>query len=110
MNTKHDKPVRGNVGVSIEELALRTFAHRVQAQKHLPKQFRCIERILFLFNGGNVEKTFFMSHLQLDEAEFEHIRHPQQGQCIYKCGNDRYLLKVVAPEYKSELFGAGGGK
>ena len=64
----------------------------------------------FLFNGGNVEKTFFMSHLQLDEAEFEHIRHPQQGQCIYKCGNDRYLLKVVAPEYKSELFGAGGGK
>ena len=64
----------------------------------------------FLFNGGNVEKSFFMSHLQLDEAEFEHIRHPQQGQCIYKCGNDRYLLKVVAPEYKSELFGAGGGK
>ena len=35
MNTKHNKPVRGNVGVSIEELTLRTLAHGVQAQKHL---------------------------------------------------------------------------
>ena len=48
MNTKHDKPVRGNVGVSIEELTLRTFAHGVQAQEYLSQQFCCIERILFL--------------------------------------------------------------
>ena len=64
----------------------------------------------FLFNAGNVDKSFYMNHLQLEESEFELIRYPRQTVCLYKCGNERYLLKVIAPEYKSELFGTAGGK
>ena len=26
-------------------------------------------------------------------------------QCLYRCGNERYLLQVIAPEYKSAKIG-----
>ena len=48
--------------------------------------------------------------LQLEENEFELIRYPQRGSCLYKCGNERYLLQVQTPEYKSSLFGSAGGR
>jgi len=51
-----------------------------------------------------------MDNLQLEESEYELIRHPQRGICLYKCGNERYLLDVRAPEYKRKLFGEAGGK
>ena len=38
------------------------------------------------------------------------IRDPQRGSCLYKCGNERYLLQVQAPEYKQALFGTAGGR
>ena len=52
----------------------------------------------FIFNGGNVDKKFFMNNLQLEESEYALIRDPQRGSCLYKCGNERYLLQVQAPE------------
>lgn len=64
----------------------------------------------FIFNGGNVDKKFFMDALQLEESEYALIQDPRRGSCLYKCGNDRYPLEVQAPEYKREIFGAGGGK
>lgn len=64
----------------------------------------------FIFNGGNVDKKFFMDTLQLEESEYALIQDPRRGSCLYKCGNDRYPLEVQAPEYKREIFGAGGGK
>ena len=64
----------------------------------------------FIFNGGNVDKKFFMDTLQLEESEYALIQDPRRGSCFYKCGNDRYPLEVQAPEYKREIFGAGGGK
>ena len=51
-----------------------------------------------------------MENLQLEESEFELIRYPQRGTCLYKCGNDRFLLDVHAPAYKEKLFGTAGGK
>ena len=51
-----------------------------------------------------------MDNLQLEESEYELIRFPQQGVCVYKCGNERYLLQVIAPEYKKALFGTAGGR
>ena len=51
-----------------------------------------------------------MDNLQLEESEYERIRFPQRGVCLYKCGNERYLLAVHAPEYKKVLFGTGGGR
>ena len=38
------------------------------------------------------------------------IRYPQRGVCLYKCGNERYLLEVHAPDYKEKLFGKAGGR
>jgi type IV secretory pathway VirB4 component len=64
----------------------------------------------FLFNAGNIDAKFYMETLQLDESEFNLIRYPQRGVCLYKCGNERYNLMVKAPPYKAELFGAAGGR
>jgi len=47
---------------------------------------------------------------QLEQSEYELIRYPQRGVCLFKCGNERYNLQVIAPEYKAKLFGTAGGK
>ena len=64
----------------------------------------------FFFNAGSVDKQFYMENLQLAPSEFELIRYPQKGVCLYKCGNERYLLEVHAPDYKEALFGKAGGR
>jgi hypothetical protein len=47
---------------------------------------------------------------KLEQSEYDLIKYPSRGSCLYKCGNERYNLQVIAPEYKSKLFGVGGGK
>lgn len=64
----------------------------------------------FLFNPGFIGKRFYMDMLQLDEAEFELIQHARRGECLFKCGMERYHLEVKAPPYKAALFGTKGGK
>ena len=64
----------------------------------------------FLFNAGNIDAKFYMDTLQLDKSEYNLIRYPQRGVCLYKCGNERYNLKVIAPSYKEALFGNAGGR
>ena len=64
----------------------------------------------FLFNPGNINPKEFMDVLQIEEAEFDLIKHPERGTCLYKCGNERYLLQVIAPDYKRRLFGEAGGR
>lgn len=64
----------------------------------------------FLFNAGNIDAKFYMDSLQLDESEYNLIRYPQRGVCLYKCGNERYNLMVTAPKYKEALFGKAGGR
>ena len=64
----------------------------------------------FLFNAGTIDKKVYMDMLQLEESEYELIRFPHRGLCLYKCGNERYLLEVTTPPYKRELFGEEGGK
>ena len=46
----------------------------------------------------------------LEGSEFDLIRFAQKGLCLYKCGNERYLLQVQAPEYKQAIFGTAGGR
>ena len=64
----------------------------------------------FLFNPGSIDKHSYMEMLQLEDSEFDLIRFAQKGLCLYKCGNERYLLEVHAPEYKEALFGKAGGR
>ncbi len=64
----------------------------------------------FLFNAGNIDAKFYSDTLQLEQSEYNLIRYPQRGVCLYKCGNERYNLMVNAPEYKAKLFGKAGGR
>ena len=64
----------------------------------------------FLFNPGSIGKRFYMDMLQLDEAEFELIQRARRGECLYKCGMERYHLEVKAPTHKAVLFGSAGGR
>jgi len=64
----------------------------------------------FLFNAGNVEPKAYTDTLQLEESEFELIKYPERGTCLYRCGNERYLLEVHAPDYKEAMFGTAGGR
>lgn len=59
----------------------------------------------FLFNAGSIDAKFYTDTLQLEESEYNLIRYPQRGVCLYKCGNERYNLMVHAPEHKARLFG-----
>ncbi|MEG0165567.1 VirB4 family type IV secretion system protein [Anaerorhabdus sp.] len=64
----------------------------------------------FLFNAGNIDKQFYINTLQLEESEFELIKQPKRGHCLYRCGNERYYLEVHAPIHKERLFGKAGGR
>lgn len=64
----------------------------------------------FLFNAGQINPKEYMDALQVEPSEFELIKYPERGTCLYRCGNERYLLQVIAPNYKSTLFGKAGGR
>lgn len=64
----------------------------------------------FLFNAGQINPKEYMDALQVEPSEFELIKYPERGTCLYRCGNERYLLQVIAPDYKAALFGSAGGR
>lgn len=82
----------------------------VDGVRELTRPLFAIPTHQFLFNAGTIDKRFYMDLLQLEPEEYELIRQSQRGICLYKCGNERYLLEVHAPSYKEKLFGAAGGR
>ncbi len=78
--------------------------------RELTKPLFAIPPHQFIFNCGSIDKRFYMDLLHLEEAEYNLIRFPQRGVCLFKCGNERYLLEVHAPAYKEALFGTAGGR
>ena len=78
--------------------------------RELTKPLFAIPPHQFIFNCGSIDKRFYMDLLQLEEAEYNLIRFPQRGVCLFKCGNERYLLEVHAPAYKEALYGSAGGR
>lgn len=78
--------------------------------KEFTKPLFSIPSHAFLFNAGNIDSGFYIDTLQLEQSEFDLIKYPQRGVCLYKCGNERYNLAVHAPEYKEKLFGTQGGR
>ena len=82
----------------------------VDGIRELTRPLFAIPTHQFLFNAGSVDRKFYMENLQLEGSEYELIRYPQRGVCLYKCGNERYLLEVHAPDYKEKLFGKAGGR
>jgi len=82
----------------------------VDGIRELTKPLFSIPTHAFLFNAGNIDKRFYIDSLQLEESEYNLIRYPQRGVCLYKCGNERYYLAVHAPAHKEKLFGKAGGR
>lgn len=78
--------------------------------KEFTKPLFAIPAHQFLFNAGTIDSRFYMDMLQLEQSEFDLIRYPERGNCLYKCGNERYNLQVIAPTYKEALFGIAGGR
>lgn len=64
----------------------------------------------FLFFPGNINPKDFQDALMVEANEYDLIKFGERGTCLYRCGNERYLLLVQAPEYKAEIFGSAGGR
>ena len=64
----------------------------------------------FLFYPGNINPKDFEDALMVEPNEYALIKFGERGTCLYRCGNERYLLLVQAPEYKAEIFGSAGGR
>lgn len=82
----------------------------IQDIKEFTKPLFSIPAHHFLFFPGNINPADFMDTLQLEKSEYALIRYPERGTCLYRCGNERYLLQVMAPAYKAALFGKAGGR
>lgn len=78
--------------------------------KEMTKPLLAIPSHQFLFYPGNVRKEEYCDLLQVPDCEWDIIRTPERGRCLYRCGNERYHLQVQAPEYKARLFGMAGGR
>lgn len=78
--------------------------------KEFTKPLFSIPTHQFLFNAGQINPKEYMDALQVEPSEFELIKYPERGTCLYRCGNKRYLLQVIAPDYKSAMFGKAGGR
>ena len=82
----------------------------VEGIRELTRPLFAIPTHQFIFHCGTVDKQFYIQNLQLEESEYELVRNPQTGVCLYRCGAERFLLEVHAPEYKQALFGSAGGR
>jgi archaellum biogenesis ATPase FlaH len=75
----------------------------------LTKPLFAIPTHSFLFNPGSIDAAPFMDILRIEESEYELIKYPQRGVCLFRCGSERFNLRVTAPPYKAALFGDEGG-
>lgn len=78
--------------------------------KEFTKPLFSIPTHQFYFNPGNIEVQSFIDTLQLEMSEYDLIKYPARGSCLYRCGNERYLLQVIAAAGKEKLFGKAGGR
>ena len=78
--------------------------------REMTKPLFAIPTHQFLFNPGSISPGEYKEALQIGDAEYEQIHNSQRGMCLYRCGSERYLLQVLAPDYKSALFGTAGGR
>lgn len=82
----------------------------IDGVKEYTKPLFSIPTHQFLFNAGNIEPKAYMDIMQLEPSEFNHIKYPERGTCLYRCGNERYLLQVIASDFKEKMFGKAGGR
>lgn len=81
----------------------------IPAYKELTKPLFSIPVHQFLFDPGTVDAKEYIDTLQLEPTEYDLMSGTDRGICLYRCGSERYLLQVIAPDHKAALFGAAGG-
>lgn len=82
----------------------------IPAVKEYTKPLFSIPTHQFLFHAGQINAKEYMDALQVEPSEYELIKYPERGTALYRCGSERYLLQVIAPDYKEALFGKAGGR
>ena len=82
----------------------------MEGVRELTKPLFSIPTHQFLFNAGNTDPRVYIDTMQIEENEFNLISCPERGTCLYRCGNERYLLQVSFPPFKEAMFGTSGGK
>ncbi len=74
------------------------------------KPFFSIPTHQFLFYPGVVNINNFIDISNLTDSEWKLINTSHRGHCLYRCGNERYHLHIIAPPHKEVLFGTAGGR
>ena len=64
----------------------------------------------FLFHPGTVDGGKYREALQLEECEYGVVRSCARGNCLFKCGDERYNLLVKTPPHKLRCYGTAGGR
>jgi len=78
--------------------------------KEFTKPLFSIPNHQMLFFPGNINPKDYEDSLMVEPNEYGLIKFGERGTCLYRCGNERYLLVVIAPEFKSANFGSAGGR
>lgn len=78
--------------------------------KEFTKPLFSIPNHQFLFYPGNINPKDYEDALMVEPNEYDLIKFGERGTCLYRCGNERYLLVVNAPNFKAEKFGSAGGR
>lgn len=76
----------------------------------LTKPLFSIPTFRFLFYPGEVKKSEFMDVTNITDSEYDLIKSPHKGNCLFISGRNRYNLSVYVPEYKLKLFGDKRGR
>ena len=76
----------------------------------LTKPLFSIPAYQFLFHPGTVDGGKYREALQLEECEYGVVRSCARGNCLFKCGDERYNLLVKTPPHKLRCYGTAGGR
>ena len=106
-----DRKVLKTIGMTLLVLASQNIEDfLIPSIREFTKPLFSIPTHQFLFNPGMVNDKEYIDALQVGQAEYDLIHNSQRGVCLYRCGNERYLLQVLAPDHKKVLFGTEGGR
>lgn len=64
----------------------------------------------FLFSAGQFNPEEYLEAFMVEPSEIELIKYPERGTDLYRCGNERYLLQVIAPDNKAAMLGKAGDR
>ena len=81
-----------------------------QEAAELTKPLFSIPAYQFLFHPGTVDGGKYREALQLEECEYGVVRSCARGNCLFKCGDERYNLLVKTPPHKLRCYGTAGGR